>query len=177
MPRRLLSIASTHAEYVMLHDTPPATQSYEAQAQYSYAALSYCWGDIAPKFKLTTECIDKARSGILVKTLPKTLQDAILIARTMEIPYIWIDSLCIIQDDEGDKKRELPNMVHIYSGAAVVISAATSRTCEDGFLQPRDVSSLLKFVYKLPYFPTDDGPQKGFMEVDEGLCGRLGLAE
>ena len=134
----------------MLHDTLPATQSHETQVQHLYAALSYCWGDIAPKFKLTTECIDEACSGIFIKRLPRTLQDAILIARTMEIPYIWIDSLCIIQDDEEDKKRELPKMVDIYSGAAVVISAAVSKTCEDGFLQPRDMSSLLKFDYNLP---------------------------
>jgi hypothetical protein len=168
MPTRLLSIASTQAEYVMLHDTLLATQSHETQIQHPYAALSYCWGDIAPRFKLTKECIDEARNGILVKRLPRTLQDAILIARTMGTPYIWIDSLCIIQDDEEDKKRELPKMVDIYSGAAVVISAAASKTCEDGFLQPRDISSLLKSVYKLAYFASDDGPKKGFVMLSEG---------
>lgn len=172
MPARLLNIASAQGDNIALCDNLPKTQSPETQADYPYVALSYRWGPSPtpenPIYTLTTDCIEEARQGIAISNLPKTLQDAIYVARVMEVSYMWIDSLCIIQDDNSDKRREIPKMVSIYSGAAAVVSAAASETCRDGFLQPRDISKLLGTIHKFPFYPTEHGPRQGFAYLSEG---------
>ena len=64
--------------------------------------------------KTTTANIEERRNGMLVKSLPKTFQDFITITRKLNVPYVWIDALCIIQDDEEDWKREVGQMARIY---------------------------------------------------------------
>ncbi|KAI7093293.1 hypothetical protein KC340_g10084 [Hortaea werneckii] len=58
--------------------------------------------------------------------LPKTFSDAIEITRKLGIDYIWIDSLCIIQDDEDDWRRETAIMEHIYEGSYLNIAASSA---------------------------------------------------
>src|ERR1700722_14310171 len=75
------------------------------QLQRRYAALSYCWGSqkIGESKYMTTRANFQERSVSFSPTeLPQTLQDAICVAQTLAIPFIWIDSLCIIQDEPGD---------------------------------------------------------------------------
>lgn len=69
-----------------------------------YAALSYCWG--GPQSILNTKAtLEALNQNILVSKLPKTLQDAIMANRKLQLRYLWVDSLCIIQDDDEDKKE------------------------------------------------------------------------
>lgn len=56
--------------------------------------------------------------------LPKTFQDAITVARSLSLDYLWIDSLCIVQDDAKDWEREAANMAAIYESAEITIAAA-----------------------------------------------------
>jgi hypothetical protein len=65
-------------------------------------------------------------------TLPKTFHDTVLVARALDIRYLWIDSLCIIQDDKNDKKREFPKMGRIYQNAHLTILASDAENCSDG---------------------------------------------
>jgi hypothetical protein len=69
--------------------------------------------------------------------LPKTAQDAISSARKLNLRYLWVDSLCIIQDSEEDKEKEMARMDKIYENATVTIVAASAPTCHDGFLNVR----------------------------------------
>lgn len=66
--------------------------------KHDYIALSHCWGKTQ---LLTTEAstIKQRQKGIKWDDLPKTFKDAIRVARILKIQYIWIDSLCILQDD------------------------------------------------------------------------------
>lgn len=57
-----------------------------------YAALSYVWGESSP-YATTRANIEANKKGIVIEQLPKTFQDAILVAREMGIEYLWIDSL------------------------------------------------------------------------------------
>lgn len=66
--------------------------------------------------------------------LPKTLADAIEVTRQLGYQYLWIDSLCIIQDDEEDKPREISRMRQIFTYAIVVIVAASASNSNEGFL-------------------------------------------
>lgn len=101
-----------------------------------YAALSYCWGG-PQEVRLTTDNLD-SRQEILLDSakLPKTLEDAILTTHHLGLEYIWVDALCIIQDDPADKEREINRMCSIYENSAVTIAAATASSVEDGFLKP-----------------------------------------
>ena len=64
-----------------------------------YIALSHCWG-CSTAFTTTTETLAQRLTGISWDELPQTFKDAITVALRLEIPYLWIDSLCILQDDQ-----------------------------------------------------------------------------
>jgi Heterokaryon incompatibility protein (HET) len=91
-----------------------------------YAALSYCWGVGGEVLKTTAKNFEEHKSRILYASLPRTLQDAVTIARRLKIPYLWVDALCIIQGDSDDWARESGNMCDVYSFAYLTISASNS---------------------------------------------------
>lgn len=112
----------------------------------TWAALSYCWG--GPQEAQTTHLnVRKRYQEIRLEDLPLTIRDGIHVCRQMHIPYLWVDSLCIIQTDststkggkESDKDRELRKMAGIFSGAVLTISASCASSATDGFLQDRQV--------------------------------------
>jgi hypothetical protein len=76
--------------------------------------LSHCWGK-ANFMKLTNESIRDFRQGISVETLPKTFQDAIKFARELEVRWLWIDALCIIQYDKDDWQEQSKQMHDVYT--------------------------------------------------------------
>ncbi|KAH5428156.1 hypothetical protein HBI46_016540 [Parastagonospora nodorum] len=65
----------------------------------SYVALSHCWGD-SRIFCTKIATINQRKEGMLMESLPKTYHDAVVITRKLGIEYLWIDSLCILQDSE-----------------------------------------------------------------------------
>ncbi|KAF3800238.1 hypothetical protein GCG54_00003766 [Colletotrichum gloeosporioides] len=69
--------------------------------------------------------------------LPQTFQDAIKVTRSLGIGYLWIDSLCIVQDDPEDWKMESRLMEQVYSSAYATLAASCASGTEDGFLKPR----------------------------------------
>ncbi|KAK4445673.1 heterokaryon incompatibility protein-domain-containing protein [Podospora aff. communis PSN243] len=105
-------------------------------AAVQYLALSHCWGgDVNPK--LTKQTYDAMKRSIDVKQLPKNLGDAIRLTRALGYQYIWIDSLCIVQDDEGDWAKESVLMINVYAHARCTISATASRTSHGGCTRGR----------------------------------------
>ncbi|KAB5583005.1 heterokaryon incompatibility protein-domain-containing protein [Coniochaeta sp. 2T2.1] len=101
-----------------------------------YAALSYCWGK-AQTCLTTSTTVQTHKAGIPLASLHKTIRDAVLTTRELGIPYLWVDALCIIQDSDSDKAVEIAKMGDIYTNAAVTISAAGARDCDEGFLTTR----------------------------------------
>lgn len=84
--------------------------------------------------------------------LPQTIQDAVIVTRALNIRYLWIDALCIIQDSDDDKIRELAKMASIYTASYLTISAAVAETCQSGFLHIRQETNRLKYPqFRLPY--------------------------
>jgi hypothetical protein len=69
--------------------------------------------------------------------LPKTILDAFKVTLELGLQYIWIDSLCIIQDNQNDVQREIAKMLDIYMNSEVTISAASTSHCNQGFLEER----------------------------------------
>jgi hypothetical protein len=96
-----------------------------------YMTLSYCWGDRHP-IKTTQGSLSRYRGGIPWSDLPRTFQDAIDITHRLGIKYLWIDSLCIVQDDPDDWQRESAQMASIFGSSYLTISASHGRDAEVG---------------------------------------------
>lgn len=103
------------------------------KANIKWASLSYVWGG-AQEVRTTKITLLEHLTSIQVANLPQTLIDAIKVCRQLEISFLWIDALCIIQDDPCDLYRELNSMASIYQHSYLTISAACARRVEDGFL-------------------------------------------
>ena len=67
----------------------------------SYATLSHCWGT-ALTSRLLKKLVKDYSLNVPWESLNLTFQDAIVTSLKLGIHYIWIDALCIIQDDEED---------------------------------------------------------------------------
>jgi hypothetical protein len=104
-----------------------------------YVALSHCWGPLKPEEKFCTyqENIEVFRRTIPFDDLPKTFQDAVTVTRGIGISYLWIDSLCIIQNDKEEWKKESAKMQYVFSGAHCTLSVNSARSSLEGFLTPR----------------------------------------
>ncbi len=101
-----------------------------------YVALSHCWGGEIPSRTVKSN-LDNRRRNLELSTLARNFQDAIEITMKLGIRYIWIDALCIIQDDEEDWMKEAACMADIYSRALLVISASHSPHSETGLFFQR----------------------------------------
>jgi Heterokaryon incompatibility protein (HET) len=112
-----------------------------------YIALSYCWGDGKP-ISTTKETIEAHRKAIKFDDLPKTLQDAIVITRQLGVQFLWIDSLCIIQDDTDDWRYESERMGKVFASAYCTIAATSAKGSNEGFLIPRSVKQSVRLVDK-----------------------------
>lgn len=100
-----------------------------------YAALSHQWGSI-PFRKSTTDNIKEHLSGILTRRLPQSFQDAAKVTEALGLTYLWIDSLCIVQEGEkADFDEEAPKMEDIYSSAYCVLAASSASGASEGFLK------------------------------------------
>ena len=98
-----------------------------------YLTLSHCWGNVT--FLTTTRAnLLSFESSLPVENLSKTFQDALYVTGALGFQYIWIDSLCIIQDDPEDWEREARRMHDIYKGASCNISASGFYNGEAGFM-------------------------------------------
>jgi hypothetical protein len=114
-----------------------------------YVALSYCWG--GPQPLLTTRAnVDSFSSEIPQEQLPRTLADAVNVTRQLGFKYLWIDALCIIQDDQADKAIEIEKMGSIYKNSSLTIVASSSKSASEGFLQTRDEPVYCKLPFLLP---------------------------
>ncbi|KAI1332175.1 heterokaryon incompatibility protein-domain-containing protein [Xylariaceae sp. FL0255] len=102
-----------------------------------YIALSYCWGaDPEYHFKTTQQNSDEYRNGIDFGNIPLTQREAIVCALFLGIRYLWIDSLCIIQDSPRDWETEAARMSTVYSNAMLTLAATFSQSPADGLLNP-----------------------------------------
>lgn len=128
-----------------------------------YIALSYVWGQAQPH-STTTLNVSDYHEFIPYLSLPATIRDGISATHRLGFQYLWTDTLCILQNSDDDKNREIANMCDIYSNASFTIVAASAKKAGDGFLQDREPPSSIAF----PYF-SPDGRTTGTFFVREYL--------
>ncbi|KAK3504043.1 heterokaryon incompatibility protein-domain-containing protein [Neurospora crassa] len=144
LPTRLLDVQHEGAPQVTLVET----ESLPVGHSTTYVALSYCWGG-QQSLTLKTENLEAMKLGLMISSLPQTLQDAIAVTRALDQQYLWVDALCIIQNSPSDWEVESSKMASIYRGAYLTIAAATASDVTQGFLSGnyRETNAW----YKEPY--------------------------
>jgi len=114
---------------LLLQDISPA----------QYVCLSHCWGGGEGILRTTdSNFIDHSNGGIPMGSLPATFKDAVTICRLLKVSYLWIDSLCIIQDSDEDWRSQSATMADIYANAFLTIAASDSENATKGLFRTAD---------------------------------------
>ncbi|KAF2396740.1 HET-domain-containing protein, partial [Trichodelitschia bisporula] len=101
-----------------------------------YVALSHCWGPTR-ELLTTKDTLQDRKKAISVSAMPQTFKDAVRLTRTLGLRYLWIDSLCIIQDDRADWEYEAARMAGVYAKSYLTIIASRGASDTEGFLGSR----------------------------------------
>ncbi|CVK90869.1 related to tol protein [Fusarium proliferatum] len=126
-----------------------------------YACLSHCWGKIKI-VRTTTHTIGSFRKEVPLDQLSETFRDAVDICRSLGILYLWIDSLCIIQDSPEDWREQAAQMADIYQHSFLTIAATKSQDGSQGCFSETSHQYVAKLVpgyqniyvrQKVPLFP------------------------
>ncbi|KEY64556.1 hypothetical protein S7711_03622 [Stachybotrys chartarum IBT 7711] len=119
LPTRVVDVGDSHG-------TAPRLKVSDGEVG-AYITLSHCWGKTPEKVtRTTTKTLEQHLQAIPMSTLPKTFREAIEVARAVGVRYLWIDSLCIVQDDGLDWQRESAVMGDIYHNSFLTIAASGS---------------------------------------------------
>jgi serine/threonine protein kinase len=115
LPTRLVDISSAFRDdsYVRIVDSTSLEPSTD------YVALSDVWSRSQPL--LSSETQSTFYTQLPLQTQPRKFQDALSVAQSLGYSYMWIDSLCVLQDSEQDKQRECKRMASVFRNAALTI--------------------------------------------------------
>ncbi|KAH8892564.1 HET-domain-containing protein [Thozetella sp. PMI_491] len=105
-----------------------------------YAALSYCWGGSFTGTKTTKTTLKQHYTCIDPSLLPKTIRDATQVTRALGLEYLWVDSLCVVQDDQEDWAAESKRMAGLYQSSTITIVASSAENASQGCLFSRDTT-------------------------------------
>lgn len=120
----------------------------KAMAQNPYVCLSHRWGIKKHGcLESTTETIEDHKKGIPYNHLPKTFQDAVYVCRRLAVDYLWIDSLCVLQDSLAENMQETQvgigtAMGGIYQNSYFTICASMSTSMVSGFFSGKESASF-----------------------------------
>lgn len=140
VPDRLVDADASYPDEIRIIDGRDVVESSR------YITLSHCWGNIAEiqdlVCRLMVSRIHEFKEGISLHRLPKTFIDAIAVARSLGIRYIWIDSLCIVQDSKEDWQRNAAVMWKVYASSYLTLAATASRNSTEGLFRTRVAATL-----------------------------------
>ncbi|KAM7192126.1 Heterokaryon incompatibility protein (HET) domain containing protein [Rhypophila sp. PSN 637] len=119
--------------------------SPDAASHLDFAALSYVWGALGQQTTLTKATSQDLHTKGSILTadesiISSTIKDAMVVCRDIGIRYLWVDALCIVQDDP-DKLQQIKNMHHVYAGACLTIIAASGGNANAGLPGAQSESS------------------------------------
>ncbi|KAJ3525314.1 hypothetical protein NM208_g11696 [Fusarium decemcellulare] len=137
-PTRLIQIIDDERAKLVLSSAHPE--------RVPYVALSHRWGT-AETARLLTNNIDQLCNGFEIGNLPPSYKEAISACRKLNFEYIWIDSLCIIQDseDNSDWQREAMMMKSIYAHCTLNLCATGAADSSQSCFQKRNAASIKPF--------------------------------
>ncbi|ORY03049.1 heterokaryon incompatibility protein-domain-containing protein [Clohesyomyces aquaticus] len=97
-----------------------------------YACLSHCWGKALIQCCTTRATLHQATEFIGFNSMPQNFRDAVEITRKLQLQYLWIDSICILQGDRQDWEVESGKMAAVYKNSYITIAAAASADSTGG---------------------------------------------
>ncbi|KAF7960676.1 hypothetical protein EAE96_000350 [Botrytis aclada] len=133
LPTRLIDIGIEESAI-----TPRLRLRKEIPLNSVYFTLSHCWGKIMPKITLLQSNIEFMLREINFSQLSNNFQDALWVVRKLGGRYIWIDSLCIVQDSEIDWLVESASMCDVYSNSYCNICATAARDGSERMFRDRE---------------------------------------
>ncbi|KAK3400644.1 heterokaryon incompatibility protein-domain-containing protein [Sordaria brevicollis] len=116
--------------------------------ELKYTTLSHCWGKSVPA-RLLLDNYDSRLKGFTLDELPRTFHEAILVTRKLNIRFLWIDSLCIVQDSLDDWAAESAKMQFVYQNTYLNLAAAVSPNPSGGLFFPRCPLSFVPWAISL----------------------------
>ncbi len=120
-----------------------------------FVALSHMWGDatVSPPLRALTSNLDELKREVRFDKLPRTFADAAKVCIKLGVEFLWIDSLCIVQDSPEDWRCEAGVMHLVYRYAVVTVVATSATSSHDGFLH-RDLGRIpaVKMAYPCPSY-------------------------
>ncbi|TVY80788.1 hypothetical protein LSUE1_G006734 [Lachnellula suecica] len=127
LPTRLIDVSFNHPKLIL------SSKGQKAR----YVVLSHCWGADVKGERLitTTKNISLRRHSIPLSTMPANFLDACIATRKLGYNYLWIDSLCIIQDSREDWETESAKMGDIYMKASFTLAAAAANSSDGGMFE------------------------------------------
>ncbi|KAL9620021.1 MAG: hypothetical protein Q9160_005398 [Pyrenula sp. 1 TL-2023] len=146
-PRRLIAVNTGVEGRVRLSQDTNDHHFHE-----EYVTLSHCWGKKSFQ-TLNAGNLKAFEEGINISDLPQNFRDAIRITRELSFPYIWIDSLCIMQDENGhDWRREASTMHDVYAHSALNIAATSAPDSNSGLFSVRSPAEINPPIIHLKRF-------------------------
>ena len=115
------------------------TKSHSLEGHYT--TLSHRWGQ-AKFLQLTRHNLEDFHRRIPIAELPQTFREAILVSKALKIRYLWVDSLCIVQNDKSDWEFEASQMHMVYSNSHCNISASHAEDSTKGLFRDRNPRAL-----------------------------------
>ena len=160
LPTRLLDIGSGVDGSIQLVITKQEVKLGRGDQLDKYAALSYCWGskkEAEKQLKTTSSSLAGHLERIDVDKLPKTVAHAVQVCKVLGVRYLWVDALCIVQDDKDDWAREASDMAKVYSNSYLTLCILRGSSCLDGFLESRHTPRTLKVDFSSALDPSVTG--------------------
>lgn len=129
LPKRLIFIGQDDNEIRLIEIVSPGT--------LQYAALSYSWGG-RTAIQIKRSNTNQLKQHTPWSELGAVFRDCITAARYLDLKYVWIDALCIVQDDRDDWEDQSVKMGDVYKQAFTTFIAASSTNVDEPFLAPRE---------------------------------------
>lgn len=101
-------------------------------SQLKYVALSYVRGGNQRITLQRSNYADLQNGRSLVGRVPRTIEDALYLTGALGVQYLWVDALCIVQDDNADKEAQIGNMGSVCTHSLFTIIAAAGGDAEAG---------------------------------------------
>jgi hypothetical protein len=134
----VLDVLGDDSKTVRLHESE--FNNDENRYEYGeYVALSHVWGVAKGLPKTTTETMESYKRGIPWTTLPRALQEAVVLTRALGFRWLWIDALCLVQDDDSSKREESTCMDEVFGNAFLTIAATSANDSSSHPLFPSQV--------------------------------------
>lgn len=125
MPKRVLDVLNNDSKTIRLHESE--FNAHENRYEHGeYVALSHVWGVAKGLPKTTEKTVQSHKKGIPLATLPRALQEAVVLTQALGFRWLWIDALCLVQDDDLSKIEESMTMDEIFGNAFLTVAATSA---------------------------------------------------